>query len=416
MLSTKVGRLLAPDATAPRDQHGYVMRCRSCSATTTPPTASCARSTTACSGSALARIDVVFIHDIDATTHGAAHARSLARPARRRAAGAGGAQGRRTDRAATASASTTCRSASTCSPPRTSTCSCSRGATRCRPERARRAAAAVRSAAASRSSLGGPVQLRASSRPARIRRDGSGAVFQLRAGAAGRRRAAWRAIEAVCARVRRAAARPRRCNSRVAHPGRRRACSRARAAVAEFDENPALARHPIPPAFWQALRAARASIEAAPLPRTSRAFAMIDMRRRASPRLVARTRRLRLAHARAGADPSRLHARRLCAAAAAAGVARDVLVQAAPTRGRDELPAAGARKASEGVVRRRRRLGRPRARTPSTRWRRSRRDPLLKSVRPMLQDLADPAWILRPTVHPHSWPRCRRSACASMRW
>jgi len=81
----------------------------------------------------------------------------------------------------------------------------------------------------------------------------------------------------------------------------------------------------------------------------------------------------------------------------AAGVTATVLVQAAPTVAETEFLLATAR-ASGGVVR------------GVVGWvdlaatdaipvlRRLARDPLFKSVRPMLQDLADPAWLLRPEV------------------
>jgi D-threo-aldose 1-dehydrogenase len=74
VLSTKVGRLLIADPQAPRDQHGYV---------DTPPLVqhydyrgegirrsleeSLARL-------GLARVDLVFVHDVDRSTHGSAHA------------------------------------------------------------------------------------------------------------------------------------------------------------------------------------------------------------------------------------------------------------------------------------------------------------------------------------------------------
>jgi len=81
----------------------------------------------------------------------------------------------------------------------------------------------------------------------------------------------------------------------------------------------------------------------------------------------------------------------------ATGIAATVLVQAAPTVAETEFLLATAR-ASGGVVR------------GVVGWvdlaaadaipvlKRLARDPLLKSVRPMLQDLADPAWLLRADV------------------
>ncbi len=70
VLSTKVGRLLEPDAAAPRDQHGYVE---------VPPVvqrydysrAGVLRSLAESRARlGLARIDVVYVHDLDRATHG----------------------------------------------------------------------------------------------------------------------------------------------------------------------------------------------------------------------------------------------------------------------------------------------------------------------------------------------------------
>ena len=78
LLSTKVGRLLEPRADAPPDQHGYVG---------TLPfvqrydyTAESVRRSLADSLQrlGLARIDIVYVHDIDRDTHGDAHPRRLA--------------------------------------------------------------------------------------------------------------------------------------------------------------------------------------------------------------------------------------------------------------------------------------------------------------------------------------------------
>ena len=78
LLSTKVGRLLEPRADAPGDQHGYI---------DTLPfvqrydyTAKGVRRSLADSLQrlGLARIDLVYVHDIDRATHGEAHPRRLA--------------------------------------------------------------------------------------------------------------------------------------------------------------------------------------------------------------------------------------------------------------------------------------------------------------------------------------------------
>ena len=75
VLSTKVGRVLQPDAQAPRDQHGYVQ--------VLPFTQRWDYSSAGTRRSVedslqrlgLARLDVAYVHDCDAATHGADHAR-----------------------------------------------------------------------------------------------------------------------------------------------------------------------------------------------------------------------------------------------------------------------------------------------------------------------------------------------------
>jgi D-threo-aldose 1-dehydrogenase len=77
VLSTKVGRVLTPDAHAPRDQHGYVQ--------VLPFTQRWDYSSAGTRRSVedslqrlgLARLDVAYVHDCDAATHGAGHARVL---------------------------------------------------------------------------------------------------------------------------------------------------------------------------------------------------------------------------------------------------------------------------------------------------------------------------------------------------
>jgi L-fuconolactonase len=85
--------------------------------------------------------------------------------------------------------------------------------------------------------------------------------------------------------------------------------------------------------------------------------------------------------------------------AAAAGVRTTVLVQAAPTPAETEFLLATAR-ASAGFVRGVvgwADLGAADAVAALTTL---ASEPLLKSIRPMLQDLDDPAWILRPELQP----------------
>jgi D-threo-aldose 1-dehydrogenase len=78
LLSTKVGRILEASVDAPRDQYGYV---------DTPPRVQrydysadgVRRSLTdSLQRLAVARVDIVYVHDIDCETHGRAHAERLA--------------------------------------------------------------------------------------------------------------------------------------------------------------------------------------------------------------------------------------------------------------------------------------------------------------------------------------------------
>jgi hypothetical protein len=94
-------------------------------------------------------------------------------------------------------------------------------------------------------------------------------------------------------------------------------------------------------------------------------------------------------------------------------VAATVLVQAAPTVAETEFLAEG--RARERRPRsRRRRVGRLTSADASATLVRLARDPLLKSIRPMLQDIADPSGSCAPTSIGRSRPS-KRSACASMR-
>lgn len=78
VLSTKVGRVLTADASAPRDQHGYVdvlpftQRWDYSAAGTRRSVEDSLRRL------GLARIDMAYVHDCDAATHGGQHGRVLA--------------------------------------------------------------------------------------------------------------------------------------------------------------------------------------------------------------------------------------------------------------------------------------------------------------------------------------------------
>jgi L-fuconolactonase len=80
-----------------------------------------------------------------------------------------------------------------------------------------------------------------------------------------------------------------------------------------------------------------------------------------------------------------------------AGVTATVLVQAAPTAAETEYLLAVARR-SEGLVQGVVGWADLSARDVIPTLHRLARDPLLKAIRPMLQDLPDPAWILQPCV------------------
>ena len=76
-LSSKVGRLLHPDAAAPRDQNGYV-QCLPFSQTWDYSATGMRRSVLdSLQRLGLARLDSVFIHDCDAGVHGAAYPQVL---------------------------------------------------------------------------------------------------------------------------------------------------------------------------------------------------------------------------------------------------------------------------------------------------------------------------------------------------
>jgi D-threo-aldose 1-dehydrogenase len=71
VLSTKVGRLLSPDDKAPRDQHGYVGVLRFRQRFDYSYDGAMRSIEDSLQRLGLARIDIAFIHDIDAFTHGA---------------------------------------------------------------------------------------------------------------------------------------------------------------------------------------------------------------------------------------------------------------------------------------------------------------------------------------------------------
>ena len=98
----------------------------------------------------------------------------------------------------------------------------------------------------------------------------------------------------------------------------------------------------------------------------------------------------------------------------AAGITTTVLVQAAPTLAETQFLLQVAKKSNglvKGVVGW---VDLENANAIPTLTRLAR-NPLLKSIRPMLQDLADPAWILRADVG-RSLSALPRLDCASMRW
>ena len=77
VLSTKVGRLLVPDATAPRDQNGYVAVLPFVQAWDYSAAGVRRSAEDSLQRLGLARLDAVFVHDCDAAVHGAQYPRVL---------------------------------------------------------------------------------------------------------------------------------------------------------------------------------------------------------------------------------------------------------------------------------------------------------------------------------------------------
>ena len=77
VISTKVGRLLLPSTTAPRDQHGYVDVLPFVQRWDYSEAGVRRSLEDSLQRLGLARIDVAFVHDCDAATHGARHAQVL---------------------------------------------------------------------------------------------------------------------------------------------------------------------------------------------------------------------------------------------------------------------------------------------------------------------------------------------------
>ena len=261
LLSTKVGRLLAPWAEAPRVQHGYVdglpMVQRydySYEGTLRSLDDSLARL-------ALARIDIAYVHDIDVATHGAeqpARFRAMvggALPAlaRRKADGALAAYGLGVNDVQVCLDTLAVADLDVILLAGRYTLADQTALPALLPQCEARGVAIV---------AGGPFNsgiLATGARP----RDGSAPYYNY-APAPADVVAKVARIEAVCAEfgvpLRAAALQfPR------AHPAVACVLVGART-VAELDDNLAQARHPIPRAFWEALRARRLVDEAAPLP------------------------------------------------------------------------------------------------------------------------------------------------------
>ena len=261
LLSTKVGRLLAPWAEAPRVQHGYVdglpMVQRydySYDGTLRSLDDSLARL-------ALARIDIAYVHDIDVETHGAeqpARFRAMvggALPAlaRRKADGALAAYGLGVNDVQVCLDTLAVADLDVILLAGRYTLADQTALPALLPQCEARGVAIV---------AGGPFNsgiLATGARP----RDGSAPYYNY-APAPADVVAKVARIEAVCAEfgvpLRAAALQfPR------AHPAVACVLVGART-VAELDDNLAQARHPIPRAFWEALRARRLVDEAAPVP------------------------------------------------------------------------------------------------------------------------------------------------------
>ena len=166
---------------------------------------------------------------------------------------------------------------------------------------------------------------------------------------------------------------------------------------AEFDDNRAMANFPIPAGFWKALRDSLAGRRSGALAQRQRMIAITGQ-------VDAHHHVWSLARGDYGwLTPDRKEIYRdfsladLAPLREAAGITTTVLVQAAPTVAETEFLLKVA-KNSDGVVKGVVGWVDLAAADAIPALTRLARNPLLKSIRPMLQDLPDPAWILRADV------------------
>ena len=214
------------------------------------------------------------------------------------------------------------------------------------------------------------------------------------------RRRSWRAWPPSSASPPHSACRCARPPCSFRAPSRRSpSCWPAHARAAELDDNLAMLAHPIPLEFWTRAAPARACCPpTAPVPGARRMNGHVDAHHHVwslargdygwlTPALAPIHRDFSLA------DLAPLRER--------AGVDATVLVQAAPTVAETQflLDVAGR---SEGVVRGVVGWVDCAAADAIPTLTRLARNPLLKAVRPMLQDLPDPAWILRAGRRAHA--------------
>lgn len=261
LLSTKVGRLLTPSNAAPRVQNGYVDALSFVPHYDYTWDGVLRSLDDSLRRLGLARIDFIFVHDIDAATHGEAYAQRFrdmldgALPALRELKDAGTIRGFGLGVNDVAICLTTLRHADldVILLAGRYTLADQSALDVLLPECVRRGVTVV---------LGGPYNsgiLASGSRP----RDGSLPYFNY-APASGDVIARVAAIERACAEFAvplKAAA----LQFPLGHPAVARVLPGARSR-AEFDDNLAMARFPIPPAFWSALRDSSLIDPAAPLP------------------------------------------------------------------------------------------------------------------------------------------------------
>ena len=394
VLSTKVGRLLVPDAAAPRNQHGYVDVLPFVQRWDYSYDGTLRSVEDSLQRLGLARIDYVYIHDVARDAHGDDAPRRF----REAMDGAVPALSRLRAEGAIAGFGLGVNEVQVCidalAHADLDVLLARRPLHAARPVGAAGAVADVREAGNARR-VGRAVQFR-HSRDRRAPRDGAPRTSTMRR----RRRTsspASAAIEAVCA-AHGVALKAAALQFPRAHPAVACVLAGARSRPPSSTRISRWPRFRFPRAFWRDLRSAGLIAAGAPLPgeireRSDACCAPGSTRITTSGgSTVATTAGSRPS---SGADPPRFHARRSAAVAADAG-----------DRGNGARPggADGRRNGISAATSRTKATASCAASSAGSTWQRAdavstlarlARDPLLKSIRPMLQDLPDPDWILR---------------------